>query len=106
MPVGKPTVCRSRVVSPEDLGHEEKEFSQSSLFQRPGKRVPALAFAERIALHVWVCHIVATARATWIESNHLIGLITAELIQSESNFERAEVDLFQNEPFRPDAESF
>jgi len=105
MPFGKPTVCRSRVVSPEDLGHEEKELSQSPLFQCPGNGVSTISFTEGLALHVRVRHIIATAGATRIESDHLIGLITAELIQRESDLEGAEVDLFQNDPFRSDAEN-
>ena len=104
MPVGKPTVCRSRVVSPENLGHEEKELSQTSLFQCPGNGVSTLAFTEGLALHMRVRHIIATAGATRIESGHLIGLMTTELIQRKPDFKRSEVDPFQNDPFRPDAE--
>ena len=105
IPVGKPTVRRSRVVSPENLGHEQEELSQTSLFQCPGNGVSTISFTERIALHMRVRHIIATAWATRIESDHLIGLVTTELIQRESDLEGTEVDLFQNDPFRPDAEN-
>ena len=106
MPVGKPTISRAGVVSPQDLCHEEKEFSQTPLFQGPGDRVPALAFAEGVTLHMRVRHIIATTGATRIESDHGVRLVAAELIQREPDFERAEVDFFENDPFRPDAESF
>jgi len=52
-----------------------------------------------------VRHIVTTAGATWIESDHRIRLMTTELIQRKPNFERAEVNLFQNDAFRPDVEN-
>jgi len=106
MPVGKPTVRRSRVVSPENLSHEQEELSQPSLFQCPGNGVSTISFTERLALHMRVRHIIATACATRIESDHLIGLMTTELIQRESDLEGAEVDLFEDDPFRSDAEDF
>ena len=106
MPVGEAAIGGAGVVGAEDLRHEEKEFPQPSLFQSPGNGVSTFTFAERVALHMRVRHIIATAGTTRIESNHLIGLITAELIQRESNLERAEVDLFQDNPFGPDTENF
>ena len=106
MPVGKPTVCRSRVVSPENLGHEEKELSQTSLLQCPGNGVSTISFTERVALHVRVRHIIATAGATRIESDDLIRLVAAELIQRESDFERSEVDFFQGNAFGANTEDF
>ncbi|WP_437192474.1 hypothetical protein [Planctomicrobium sp. SH527] len=105
MPIGEPAIGGAGVVSPEDLGHEEKEFSQTPLFQCPGDRVAALAFAEGVALHVRVRDVVAASRATRIESNDLIRLITAESTQRKPDFERAEVNLFQNDAFRPDVEN-
>lgn len=106
MPIGEPAIRRTGVVGPEDLGHEEKKFSQPPLFQRAGDRVSALAFTESLALHVRMRHIVATTGAIRFQGNDVIRLMTAELVQSESNFERAEVDFFQNDPFGPDAEDF
>jgi len=81
VPVRQPAVRGSRVVSAEDLHHEQKELSQPTLLQRPGDRMSPFSFAEGVALHMRVRDIIATAGATRIESNDLIGLVTAELIQ-------------------------
>lgn len=104
MPVGEPTIGGAGVVSSQDLGCEQKEFSQSPLLQCPGDRVSALAFAEGVTLHVRVRDIVATAGATRFQGHHRIRLITAELIEREPDLKGTEVDLFQNDAFGPDTE--
>ena len=106
MPVRESAISRAGVVSPQDLGHEEKKFSQSTLFQCLGNGMSPFAFAKRVALHMGMRDVIAIARATGIKSDHGVRLVAAELIQREPDFERAEVDFFENDPFRPDAESF
>jgi len=66
----------------------------------------AIPFAEDIVLDMGMGDVVIAPRLARIERDDRVRLVAAKLVERESDFERAEINAFQDNPFGSNSENF
>ena len=88
-------ISAPRVVSLEDLSHEQKEIEQASLPQGRLDDDFAFPFAQSVFTHVGMNQITIAGGGVRLDGFHEIRLRTLQVIQLQNNSEPPEINSFQ-----------
>ena len=103
MPFVERAVGGARVVSSQDLAHENEELADQAVGQGGRDHLLAVAFTERLATHMRV----RVARGTLIRGDrgHCVGRTLCQAVEIELDLERAQVEVFEDDPLGSDCKS-
>jgi len=91
-------------VGPQHLSAEQEKIQQATLFQRFTDGQPPLPGTQGIVSDMGVCHQGVTCGAVGFQGHDRIRLRSANLVPVQDDLERAQVDGFQDDLRRNDAD--
>ena len=103
VPFVERAVGGARVVSSQDLAHENEELADQAVGQGGRDHLLAVAFTERLATDMRMR--VARGTLIRIDCRHGVGRTLCEAVEFELDLERAQVKVFEDDPLSSDCES-
>jgi hypothetical protein len=91
VPFGNRNIGTRRVVRSQQIGHDQEEVQQASLFQSLPNRLLSLAGAQHFILDVRMCHAVVRGGRIRIQRDHaiIVGTVGRQIVPVEMDLKRA-----------------
>ena len=103
VPFVERAVGGARVVSSQDLAHENEELADQAIGQGRRDRLLTVAFTKGLATDMWVW--MSRGTLIRVDSRYGVGRTLRQAVEFELDLKRAQVEVFENDSLGRDRES-